>query len=661
MAAVLIFLCALSVSSVSFAQTFDADIEGMIENMDLSQRAPTRGPIGPTTVPAVNMDVHWRLWKQVVASGQWNTTALDALRNDARSLGYHNLPVHSMAVVATARTPEVLAMGTPRTNDFYVAAQGLAPDLPYPYLEHAAFLIREDPAALPTVLRVYMTGLNKASSWLDTRAAWELKLVLLALAAMLIAGFLFLFTQLMRYFGIAAYDAARILPKGFSSNQTVILLVALVVVPGLLMQSPLLSLLILLVTVGLFQQLNERFVTVLLFAVIGLLPIADRHLATLITYPGSDAQTFLHAQYIHCNQTCIEGLRAEVEAQENPSEVLLYTYWLAQFRTGQPARLAEVLQALEARTAPQTPVRGYMDNLRGAILIAMDRPDEAIPILERARDELPPSSASAVYNLMRAYQLDDQPEAAERARGEAIARDLDVVLSRGSMERRDVNTVLVTEPLPPHLFREVHRGAAPGTISTIEPVWKALAGDKVPLSWSFFLGIGGIILVVGSSGLRLTGRTSTPCPRCGLARDPEDDEAMGHHHFCLPCYRTFVASSDLEYEARVHNENVLGRRHRLQNIMRRAFSVLLPGTGHAIAGHALLGFGVLFTISFFALLIWQPLGLWRSPYEFFTDSPMGQTTLAWVVVALCACLGLAGAFRDIEPTIVRRPGQGGKP
>lgn len=643
-------------SSQVYAQTFERDMEAMIKNMDLSQRAPvSRGALTAPLVLPANLDVHWRLWRQVVSGGQWTTAPLEGLRNDSLSLGYHSLPVHAMGVVATSRSPEVRALGSTRVQEYYFAAQALAPDLPYPYLDHAAYLFKEDPAAIPTALRAYFKGIEKSWTWLDTRAALELNLVRLALMAMLISAFLFLFTQLMRYFGIAAYDSARALPRGFSSNQTVVLLVALVVVPGLIAQSPLLSLIILLATISVFQQTDERVITVLIFACLALLPLADRHMSTLLTYPGSEAQTLLHAQYIHCDARCIDDLEGRVQSAEVASDALRYTYWLARARTGQPSLWPDLLEEMENHRTSSTQAMGYIDNLRGAVLIAQGKPDEAIPVLESARQNLPASSAAASYNLMRAYQLTDEEDAAERARAEALSRDLYGVLARSRVERRDINSMLILEPMATSILWELHRAEPKASISLVQPAWRALAGENIPLDGAFFLGILGAFIALGGVGLRLSGRTSTPCPRCGLARDPEDSERMGHHHYCHPCYRTFVSPEGFDYEARVHNEAVLGRRAQVQTIMRRFFSLILPGTGHALAGQALLGFTVLLSLSFFAIGLLQPTNLWRSPFEFFTLNPYGEHVLSWIVIALCLLTGLLGAWRDIAPTVVAKP------
>ena len=155
--------------------------------------------------------------------------------------------------------------------------------------------------------------------------------------------------------------------------------------------------------------------------------------------------------------------------------------------------------------------------------------------------------------------------------------------------------------------------------------------------------------------LYLSGRTSTPCPKCGMARDPNDSERTGDHRYCLPCYRTFVSGAELDYNARVHNERVLGRRERFQDVLRRVLSLLLPGSGHAEAGHGLGGFLLAFSVLFGVGILLRPMGLWRPPYELFSDNWAAQQSIAWAVISLAAFFALSAVARGISPTKVSGP------
>ncbi|MFW5966772.1 MAG: hypothetical protein ACOCV2_04595, partial [Persicimonas sp.] len=249
-AVILAAVVTLALSSPSQAQDLDdADLDAAIEKMDESEEDHEEKTIPPSSVEPVNLNVHWRLFSRAVDEGETGTSELEALTGDAFSLGHRNLSTYAAAVYAMGR--EGLAEGelsARQVEDMLELSRQMAPDMPYPDLAISAHLAQHDPARLPNLVGRYISGVQKGYEWLDTRMPWQLKWTVHALIAVLVSMLIFVLGQLLRYFGIIAYDLARLLPRGFSSNQTVILIVALIVVPGLLLQSPMVSLLILLAT-----------------------------------------------------------------------------------------------------------------------------------------------------------------------------------------------------------------------------------------------------------------------------------------------------------------------------------------------------------------------------------------------------------------------------
>lgn len=647
--AALVFLLAVLMPCVSFAQDLDPEMEEALANMDADTTVYEKTPVPASSVDRVNLDVHWRLWKRVFASGKVGVEELEALAHDAVSIGYRNLPDYATAVYSM--TASKVASGELEVRDaskLYEMARNLAPDLPYPELAYSAHLTRNNLGRLPAIVGSYHRGVTKGFVWLDSRLAWELKLTAFALLAATVALLFFLLAQLLRYFGIVAYDSARLLPKGFSSNQTVILMVALIVVPGLLMRSPLVSILILLAILSLVQRINERIVTVALFGLLVALPTLDARMSDQVTWPKSETQELMHAQYLYCDAQCAADIEDRwLEASDDP--VLTYTLALTQYRQGTEKRLANVVELLEDQESWPAAMQGAVENLWGATLIAQAKPDEAIEHLERAK-KFDVTSPAAPFNLMRAYQMNNDGAAASAALDEAISVNLDEVRTHLELERRDVNSFLLVEPLSAELFVERHDVHASEQVSVITPVWAALAGPKVPLDRAPLLGIIGALIALLSLPLYLSGRASSPCPKCGLARDPEDAPKTGNHRYCLPCYHTFVSGASLAYEARVHNERVLGRRERFQDVLRRVLSVIMPGTGHSQAGHGLGGFLIAFVTLFGGIVLLRPMGIWRPPYELFTENWAAQQSIAWLLVSIGGFFALTAALRGVSPT-----------
>ena len=648
----------LGLPTHAHTQELDGEVEALLKKLDNDEANYEKKPVPPSSVDPVNLDVHWRLFKRVIKSeGGTGAEELQAFTRDGISLGHRNSPAYATAVHTIAASEMASGnLSEPQAALLYRSAQALAPDLPYPTLAYGAHLMRHNMGRLPAIVSLYFDGISQGYHWLDTRVPWSLKLATLGLLAFLGASILFLFAQLVRNFGIVVYDLSRLLPAGFSSNQTVILAVALIIVPGLLLRSSLLSVLIMLAVLSLVQNLNERVVTLLIFGMLLALPTIDQHFSRQITWPSSEAQRIFHAQYLHCDADCESDLEARWLDSTGQDPALTYANAYLKYRHGTPQDLENLLAMLDEVEAWPEAMSASVENLRGAAWVALAQPDRAIVHLEAARAATQTRAksihAAASFNLMRAYQMDDARSSASSAYDDAIRTDLSALRAHLALERRDVNSFLIVKPLPTEIFWQRHLTRQQETVSLITPVWQSLAGHKVGLERTPLLGGIGILIVL--LGLPLWARrlTSTPCPSCGMARDPEDAPQTGGHRYCLPCYQTFVSGASFEYSARVHNERVSGRRERFQEFLRRALSLLMPGTGHCQSGHGLYGFLVIFTTLFGLALLWQPMGVWRAPHEILSQNWAGQQTIAWILVAIGASIGLSAAFRGIRPTQV---------
>jgi hypothetical protein len=657
LASIALFLCPATSSDV-FAQDgssepLDADMEAMLDKMDKADTTFEKTPIEKSSVARVNLDVHWRLWKRLLSQNEAGIEEIKALRDDATSLGIRNLPSYATSVYALAKTrADTGELPPEKASRLFEVAKELAPDFPYPALAYSSHLMDHQTGRLPAMVGNYLEGIEKGWSWLDTRNAWELKFIAIGLIALFGAMIFFMLGQLIRYFGIIAYDGARILPKGFSSNQTVVLVLAIIVVPGLLLQSPFLSLVILLALIGVVQQVNERIVTVALFLALAALPTLEDYMSDLITWPGSETQTLMHAQYMECGKECRSELEATWLSEKTDDPLYTYTLALAEYREGDPDSLERVVELLESRDNWPNTMRTEALNLWGATLIAQAKPSDALDKLEKAQPKQKPNAAP-VFNIMRAHQMLDDASSASSALDQAMKLDIDRVRRHMRLDRRDINSSLMVSPLDGPVFMQYHRENPPERVEALQPIWRVVAGPNVDFALALYLGLAGALLTLLTLPLRLTNRASTPCPKCGLARDPNDAEKTGDHRYCLPCYRTFVSGAKLDYDARVHNERVLGRRERFQDGLRRVLSILMPGSGHVEAGHGLGGFLVSFMMLFGVLLLLRPMGLWRPAFELFNENWGGQLAFAIILLCIGGVFALSAAARGVAPTEVR--------
>lgn len=620
----------------------DAALEAMLKTSNEERPTADPSPVPKSSVSLVNLRVHWGLWKRVAAEGQSGKDELEALEHDGRSLGHVNQVVQALAVSAVAMQQKDVLVG----KEMFEGARMLAPDLPYVEFAASNYILDRDITSVRYWAVPLIQGFKKAWFWPDTRFTWALKGLLLVLAAFGLATFAFIIGQTIRHFGIVSYDLARSLPRGFSSNQTVVLLMTAVVAPTIIFRSLFLGAIVLLVILSFAQNLRERFISALVFAGCVVLPLADKQAFDLASFAGGTTQALIRAQYEHCDAGCIEDLEMRHSAAP-ADELLLYTRLLAGYRTGETAEHRRIVESVSS--TPWSPeIAPYAYNLSGASQIALGGAKQAVEDLNRARSGLLHSAAPS-FNLMRAYQIMDESEQSSAAFREAAARNLDSVSQFMRFTRRDVNSYLMAPPLPLELFWKHHLTSSRNEVSVITPWWNAIAGPKIGLEASTLAGGVGFLFVLLGGVLRRSVPMSTPCPRCGLARDPSDDQTTGAHAYCLPCYRTFVTGAGLDYNARIYNETVLGRRDKMNGFLRRVLCLVVPGAGHHAAGRALVGFALTFFLCLGIMLVLVPNGVIRPVHELFSDNWGGPKTLGYLLALSSGLTLLLSAVRGIDP------------
>lgn len=599
-------------------------------------------------VSEVNLDLNWRHWRQSMSDGEPKANLQARLHTDTRTFGFYNAAAYAAATTYVLRRREVAkSMSANTAGEQFRAAQRLAPDLPYPALEQAGHFARHHPTDLANIFGPYVEGLRRAVDWPNTRVlmiSYGIIGLLLALTAGLAVAVV---GQVIRQLGIAAHDVARLLPDAVTKGQVLGALAIGTAAAIVALESWLVGFLIIVAFASLPQRWSERAVTMAAAGLIASLPYVGTRLAHYADYPGSEAQQLLEAQHIRCGDDCIDELESRLEAEDD--ELLRYTVALAKMRRGTPASVENALELLENASFTSDELAGYVENLQATALIAQNRTDKAIELLEAATDVLPEATAPW-YNLMRAYRMAGEDEAASNASKQASRRDVEAVQRKSDTDRRDPPSFLMLAPVPPQVFWNRHLSNLPtGRAPVLQDIWRFVAGPRIPIGNALHLGIGLLVFIALAGLLPTLGWTSTPCPNCGLAREPDDPDQTGGHAHCLPCYRTFVGGAELGYRARVHYETLLGRRATAQMILRRALSILLPGAGHAVAGRAFAGFALGLTIAAGAFLIAAPEWLWQPPRSIAGVDWLGAGIAGWILVSLGGVIALWTAYTDIEP------------
>ncbi len=648
-----IALALVCLSSPAFAQQPDTAMDDMFEAIEFDKEKGKREPLPASNIKAVNLGVHWQLMMRVISEGENAENETRALREHQISMGTKNAPAYMLAAIK--HIEDTHAQGKISTSTAAInlkAAHILAPDLPHAHLAHARHLLRHSPGKLGEITKSVITGWKKSLSWHDTGRPLRYNLVVHGLIAFLCASLIFILMQVVRYFSVLSYDLTRVLPSGFSSVQAVLALLALVIIPGLVLQAPIISLFILLCGIAIVQQPRERVVTLLCFAVLAALPTIEKKMSPYVTWNVGSSQQLVDAQYLPCDDACTETWLTRHSEQQDRDVVLAYTAWLLQYKSGRTQALLESGELSKESVAswPKT-LRGEAYNLLGATLVAQNKPEEAIEILTEAEALLPQSAAPSL-NIMRAAQMTGEREQARGALERANTRNLNPPLEFLDLERRDVNSTLIVNPMPLQTFWSRHLAEHATDVKIIEPIWPLLAGDSLPFESARWMGLLGLVLGLLSIPIPLTHRCSTPCPSCGLARSPHDSIKNSNHPYCMSCYEAFVMGASMSYNERVASDAMLHSRRKRQNASRRFMSLIIPGSGHILAGYGMAGMLMVTLFGLAVLTIAHPQGFWRAPSQLIFEDWFGRQVLAGLALLILVFVALWILRQGLQPVQV---------
>ena len=605
-------------------------------------------PIGPSAVRPLTVNVQWQLWKQVVIDGKDGAQELVTLRQSLVSTGQRNHLSFTLGAIAWLKQADVSGEQAARAS---ANLWMISPDMPHGYLAHAYWTLRHNTGAIGPLTESIFKGVPRLWTWPDMGTMWRYNFMGVLLLGLLLASAGFLLTQTIRHFGTLCFDASRLLPKTLTQTQTTLLLLALIILPGLVLGSVLLSALTLLTLLGVVQQVRERVVTLGLMGLLAALPLIEERMSHEATFHTSDAHVMFEAQYLTCDAACEARLDA-MSAQRPKDSVLAYTQLLLALRKGQPQAQLQGWSEARVRAMPAS-IQPAAMNLYGASLAARMQHAEATKILKLAAS-MDATHAGPHLNLMRVAQaqgLDDDISVHIRRANELNLMGTTAFLA---LKRRDTNSMLWVDPLPFEVFMQhsVHVERV-NTLPVISRLWPSLAGTSVPFAWSVYLGAGGFLVVLLSMGLVLKTKVSTPCPKCGLPRAPEDGARSGDHPYCSVCYRTYIDGVSLSPQERANSEDRIASRQATRRLLTRVLSVGLPGSGHVLMGQAVLGFVVSAVFSVGLLFILEPHGVWPASHALLEVDWFGTRALSWLCLLGALFVGLLGAWRGIASADVR--------
>ncbi len=601
-----------------------------------------------TSLSSVNLNVQWRTWRSGLQQpGTPPFDVLTQLHRTATSLGHRNLPAHSLSLTHRA-LPKQGGEARASAQQMFEMAAHLSPGLAEPHLAAAWHTIDTNPGNLPRILGQFQAGIRAGLGWPETVTSWTVDLAVFALLAALAAWCVFTLGQVLRHFGVVAHDLSRLLPAPFSRNQCAALLIVAAAALWLVFETWLIPAVALLGICSLPQRPIERGVTLVFAALLALLPTLDRYLAAPATFAGSPTHRIHAAHYEGCDAECRTWLSArgnDSETSDVLDPLVRYTRALVTLRQDSKTRWKAAAESIDPSEFDGR-LRPWATLLKGTTLVALERPEEALPLLKSAREALP-ETAAPVFNAGRAHQSAGNSAAAEQAFADALDIDLERTRRKSELSRFDPASRLMLPRLPTSLFVDVHRDATPAEATVLRPAWRAYAWSDESLSSATPLGIALIAATLLGAVFGRLGWISRVCPRCGMAREPKDADRGGGDVECLPCVETTTGGPNRSYSDRVQQDAALERRDRVRRWLPRLLALATPGAGRVYMGWPIKGVAVAWFVGFSVCLMTIPTVVGRPIHGLFWSDWLGTTAVGTILGAVLLLIVVLTAWYGI--------------
>ncbi len=259
---------------------------------------------------------------------------------------------------------------------------------------------------------------------------------------------------------------------------------------------------------------------------------------------------------------------------------------------------------------PNSPI--YRNNLGNVLFLKGDL-DGAVREY-KAAIKYGPGRVLPFFNLSQAYG--ELLMFTEREEADSRARDIDPALVAGL--RANVGdskiSMVYDEPVPDRSFWQTAFGDASSGSALADSLWSTTV-KLMPLEGAPAAGIGLIVLVISVGALRRKGTYSHYCRKCGKVTCRKCQRPYFSKELCPQCHQIFVKLEGVEARDRVRKMLEVRDRQRKEGLLHRAVSLLLPGAGHFLAGHAIRGFVFMGVFVFFVKDIFFG-AFFRTPYDF---------------------------------------------
>ncbi|MDC0708963.1 hypothetical protein POL68_10860 [Stigmatella sp. ncwal1] len=583
---------------------------------------PVRTPPPPLLAPRVSdadLLAVWERWVQ--ARGANDTAAADQARKDLLKLRDEVAASDFDAFSASLlRESQARLKSKDMSSAVHLAedAAALSPNLPYARFALADAYARREPGAVGKYMGEFQAAIAavlKDPRYLRPAVANLVATALLALLATAAAVVGVLFLRRIRYF---LHDIHHVFPRGVGRWQSIMVVLAVLLMPVLLRLGVVPVLFVLFGMVVLYLTVAERAVAAVLLALVGLSPLVAGQIARATTFAGTVAEDvyLLERGGFTADEAAVR-IQARLEAKE-AGFAELFALGRYESRRGQ---LEEAATHFKAAAALRQRNALLLTNFGNALLAAGDV-DGATRLYQEAA-QADNTLAAAPYNLAQIYrrrarELPDDKVGAELQRASetmSTAQRLDAALVGRDVPPDDrllANLLLLSPELPTADMLALADGTAAGK-RVESQLDRMLLGVSGPVVRFYPVVLAGLLFLWGAARDRL--RASKGCDKCGrtVCRRCDPDLGMGSF-LCSQCTNVFARKGVVPEPMRARKQAEVQRHQTWLGRISLALGALVSGAGHVFSGLPIRGafYCFLFLLAVAVLVMSQ--GVLRSPY-----------------------------------------------
>jgi|GEM_PF-6203690 len=464
------------------------------------------------------------------------------------------------------------------------SAARISPNYPPSYFAKGWAVLAEDKLKALTALDYFIEGFRMSIGdfwWTFFYAGNKATSILFTIAALFSLYGLFM---ALRYAPLLAHDLAETIKRPKAEDRLKYIALPLILLGILVFLGYWWAVSIAMLSLWVYFNKRERAAAISFFVLLIFMPEIMSNYSTF-TQAGGDRLLWVMDEV---NKGEVRGgsegyLREYIKANPKDEQAMTALAQLYKKRGDYP-QSAEVYEALE-RINPSEEL--YRNNL-GNVYFLMGRPEDAVKEYKAAAAS-DPKKALPFFNMSQVYG--ESLMFTERERADTTARELDpgVVAQLRDRAGQTPIRMVFDEAVPVNTFWRLAFGEKSRDGMLADSFWNT-SMRLLPLDGTRLAGICFIVLAFAVSAMRKKGVFSHYCRKCGRVSCRKCQKPFYNKELCPECHQIFVKLDGVEARDRVKKMLEVRETQRVNSLMCRVYSLILPGSGHFLAGHPIRGF-----------------------------------------------------------------------